>query len=367
MRNLGLYIHIPFCTGKCPYCDFYSINADEKLMDRYLDALLRDIRGQDKYAIDSIYFGGGSPSIFGAGRIAEALENIYKQFKVIEPCEITVECRPMEGLDYSYWAGFFKTLSKAGANRLSLGLQSVNGTELKILNRRADAENVMDTVEAAKSCVIQNISLDLMLGIPGQTIRSLGKSIDFCLDSDVTHISAYMLKIEDGTPFAEMELDLPCEEEVCDLYLHLAARLEKAGIYQYEISNFAKKGFESRHNLKYWRCEEYLGFGAAAHFFINGERYCYPRDISYYIEGKPGIFDSAGGDFGEYAMLKLRLAEGLNENEVMERFSHNIPKEMHEKAGKFQNMGLAVCDKNGIRLTRKGFLLSNTVISEIIL
>lgn len=369
---IGLYIHIPFCAGKCPYCDFYSVCAGKDAMDNYCGAVTNSIhRWGEKLnrSFDTLYFGGGTPSLLGAERLAGLVAQALSGFNNCRNTglEITVECNPSHtgAPDSSF---DFEKLAKAGVNRISLGLQSAVDKERAALGRRGVAADTARAVERAKAAGITNISLDMMIGIPGQTPNSLRQSIDFCAAAGITHVSAYMLKIEDGTPFAAQKekLNLPDEDAVCDFYLQAVEALEQAGFMQYEISNFARPGFESRHNLKYWRCEEYLGIGPAAHSFIDGKRFFYPRDLNSFISGCEPVPDGEGGGFDEYAMLRLRLNEGLTERGTLERYGFGIPKTMREKAKLFEEEGLLLSDVKGISFTPRGFLLSNIIIGELL-
>ena len=278
-------------------------------------------------------------------------------------CEVTAECNPS-----SVDSEFFKELFSAGFNRISMGMQSAVDNERRALGRLADSRKVAAAVDAAARAGFDNVSLDLMLGVPGQTMESLEKSVDFCLSSGVKHVSMYILKIEEGTVFYKRKntLDLPDEDAQCDLYMRAFELLDDHGFVQYEISNAAIPGFESRHNLKYWNGEEYFGAGPAAHSFLNGKRFFFPRDIDYFIKGGAPVDDGEGGGFEEYAMLRLRLTEGLTEEAVRERFGFSIPVKMRDAAKEFQRMGLTVVDGNGIRLTRRGFLLSNVIIGKLL-
>ena len=359
MEPIGLYVHFPFCAGKCPYCDFYSAPADSSRMDAYTDAVIRSIRARlsqgERY--DTVYFGGGTPSLLGRRlvRIAEALRN--------EPIrEFTVECNPSRVED-----GLFDALRKAGVNRVSMGLQSAVDAERRALGRTADSTLVLRRVRQAQAAGIRNISLDLMLGIPGQTPESLQTSLDFCRDAGVTHVSAYILKIEEDTPFGKMRdrLELPDEDTVCELYLQACGALEASGFSQYEISNFAKPGFESRHNLKYWNDEPYAGIGPAAHAFVGGRRFFYPRDTEGFLRGDPPVPDGEGGGFAEYAMLRLRLCEGLTERGTRERFGFPIPQSVYRRARRIPPQYLTA-DESGLRLTREGFLVSNAILAELL-
>lgn len=366
MKNhIGLYLHIPFCRSKCPYCDFYSMCGSEGEIDAYVHALRRKI-SESAEALqrkaDTLYIGGGTPSVLGADRLKSLVEQAKSDF-LTDGAEITVECNP-----YGLNPDFFETLATAGVNRVSLGLQSAVDGERRILGRLSDAEGVRRAVLWAKRAGISNLSLDVMLGIPHQTAQTFHETLQFCLSLGVPHISAYMLKIEAGTPFEKRKdsLGLPDDDQTADLYLQLCETLEQNGLAQYEISNFARPGFQSRHNLKYWHCEAYLGLGPAAHSFLDGKRFYYPRDLQAFLGGKPPVPDGTGGDFTEYAMLALRLCEGLSEKKVQTRFGHGIPQEMRLRAAPLASHGLLHMDTDGIRLTRTGFLVSNAVLAELL-
>lgn len=365
LNNAGIYIHIPFCRSKCPYCDFYSLRLDEDSADAYTDSLLRRIPAlASRYGVsaDTIYLGGGTPSALGAERIARIV-GAAREFAG-NGAEITVECNPFDaakkGLD-------FALLKEAGVNRISMGMQSANDGERRALGRLSGRDDVSLAVRRARDAGIENISLDLMLAVPGQTVDSLRDSVAFCADAGVCHVSAYILKIEEGTRFFERrgELALPDEDKTCELYFTACEGLEKRGFIQYEISNFAKRGCESRHNLKYWNCEEYLGIGPSAHSFIGGGRFFFPRDTESFIANCEPVNDGEGGSFEEYLMLRLRLCEGLIFSEVKERFGHGVPENIIEKCERFSRAGLTVCDGEHIALTRRGFLVSNAVIAEL--
>ena len=368
----GLYIHIPYCRSKCPYCDFYSAGFDETLSGGYCSALIDEIKtnrrtagftGTADLSFDTIYFGGGTPSVIGGERIGKIIEAAKEYYSISENPEITVECNPS-----TVDEDFFKMIESYGANRISLGLQSAVDAERRALGRLADKNQVRTAVQGAKKSGIENISLDLMLGVPNQTIQSLDESIGFCIDAGVTHISAYMLTIEENTVFFKRreKLKLPDEDTVCEMYLHTIERLESSGFHQYEISNFAKKGYESRHNLKYWNCEEYLGLGPSSHSFIKGKRFYFPRSTADFMNGKAAVFDDVGGSEEEYIILKLRLSDGLSGSEYKGRFGRNIPEKTIKKALAFEKQGLMKVTDDHISLTRNGFLVSNYVISEII-
>lgn len=362
LKPIGLYIHIPFCKGKCPYCDFYSLTPRGNIINEYTDELCRRLSAQ-KREFDTVYFGGGTPSLLGEDNISRIMEKIG----TAPSCEITLECNPSDtgGKDSSFDFGLIK---KAGINRISMGLQSASDEERRFLGRRAGADDAQRAVEKAKKAGIDNISLDLMLGLEGQNAESVARSIEFCTRLGARHLSAYLLKLEQGTPLYTQKnsLRLPDEDEVADLYLFAVSQAEKNGFFQYEISNFSQKGYESKHNLKYWQCEEYLGLGAAAHSFVDGKRYYYERDIDYFLGGGEPTYDGEGGDREEYIMLSLRLTRGLNESDYFGKYHQVLPKAFHEKAEFFKTKGL-MNNTNGVfSLTPKGFLLSNRIIFELI-
>lgn len=334
-------------------------------MDNYCAALQQRISESAsalQCKVDTLYIGGGTPSVLGAERLKNLVNRAKRDF-LTDEAEVTVECNP-----YKLPPDFFKVLAEVGVNRISLGLQSANDTERRTLGRRSDRQTVETAVKAAQTAGIQNISLDVMLGVPDQTEKSLAETLDFCLSLGVPHISAYILKVEENTPFwrRREQYNFPDDDKTADFYLQLCETLENGGILQYEISNFAKSGFESRHNLKYWHCEEYLGLGPAAHSFLNGKRFYFSRDFEAFLKGNAPTPDGNGGDFTEYAMLALRLTEGLRESRVLARFGHKIPDEMHKKAQIFVKSGYMAADEEHIALTRKGFLLSNAILAELL-
>ncbi|MGN0448216.1 MAG: radical SAM family heme chaperone HemW [Acutalibacteraceae bacterium] len=359
----GIYIHIPFCKSKCPYCDFYSFIPKQQEKDSYLKAVLSQLekyKTEVKTEVDTLYFGGGTPSFFGGERLSEIITSVKENY-TLKNAEITVECNP-SSVDETV----VKSLSRAGVNRISMGLQSADDNERKILGRLSQKDEVKNAIELFKNYGIDNISLDLMLGVPYQTEESLKKSLDFVISQKIKHISCYMLKIEEGTPFSKMALSLPDENSVCDMYLFTAEYLKSHGFSHYEISNFALPGYESRHNLKYWHCEEYLGIGPSAHSFLNGRRFYFSRDFEKFITDPTPIFDGEGGDEEEYIMLRLRLSEGLTQEDYKKRFGKSIPEKIIKKAVMLQKHGLINLSDEGISLTETGFLLSNSIISQLL-
>lgn len=365
MKNIGLYLHVPFCKSKCPYCDFYSFSGKENQKNEYTKVLKERILSSISILQckgNTLYIGGGTPSVLGAENLAILVKTCKSGF-LTDNAEITVECNP-HGLDED----FFKVLYASGVNRISMGLQSAVDNERRILGRLSNRNQVEIAVKTAQKVGFDNITLDVMLGIPDQTESSLRETLDFCISLGIPHISAYMLKIEENTHFYKNKhkYNFPDDDLTADLYLQMCKTLENNGIMQYEISNFAKPDFESQHNLKYWHCEEYLGLGPSAHSFLNGKRFYYDRDFQDFMNGNSPIEDGNGGDFTEYAMLNLRLTEGLNENKVFDRFGHPIPKKIYDKSKIFIDNGYMIRNENGLALTRKGFLISNTILANIL-
>lgn len=345
----GLYIHIPFCLTKCGYCDFYSLKYNSQTVENYVEAMIKKLKSID-YIFDTVYFGGGTPSAIGAENLSEILSHTHYK----ENAEITVEVNPK-----SFNNSFFDILFENGFNRISIGMQSAADDELKKLSRNHKFSDVKETVAKAKKAGFKNISLDIMLGIEGQTINSLKETLDKAISLQPTHLSCYMLKIEEGTPFSKAKLDLPCENDVCDMYLFLCEYLEKNGYNQYEISNFAKNEFQSKHNLLYWKCKEYLGLGPAAHSFIDSKRYYYPNDINYFLEGKEMIFEDTGGDLYDYIMLGLRLKEGLD-------ISRLDNKNLFKKIQMYCEKGFGAIKNNRFSLNTRGFLVQNTILCDLL-
>ena len=361
----GLYFHIPFCLSKCGYCSFYSFRANEEQKDLYLSALLSHIDEwgkKESLAFDSIYFGGGTPSVFGGKRILAVLKKVRENFDISSSCEITVEVNPSSADDE-----LFVHLKKAGVNRISMGVQSAVSKERKAIGRLSDESQVLSALGLCKRYGFENVSLDLMLGLPFQTKESLEKSLDFILSCGCKHVSTYMLKLESGTPLFERQNDysFPDEDAVCELYLKTCETLKKSGFEHYEISNFSLPGFQSRHNNKYWLCGEYLGIGPGAHSFMGGKRFFYESDFYGFLNGAKPIFDCDGGDEEEFVMLALRLSRGLVFEEYKSRFGKDYPKEKLKKAEELQKHGLLTISESSLSLTEKGFLLSNSIIAEL--
>lgn len=369
MANLGIYIHVPFCESKCGYCDFYSAPAQEGQREAYTDAVIRFLKALPFSAdtADTVYFGGGTPTLLDSEQLIRILDAVNDRYPLTKDAEITLEANPARDLKQP-----LTKLHKAGFNRLSMGAQSFDDSCLSTLGRRHNSEQIPLAVLDARQAGFENISLDLMLGIPNQNLDSLDRAIDGCVALDIPHLSAYLLKIEPGTPFDCPSIRKQCadDEVQSDFYLHLINRLTEAGYQQYEISNFAKNGLVSRHNVKYWRCEEYLGIGPAAHSYFDGKRFFLPRDLNSFLTGcdfpeRLFVADGTGGDFEEKLMLGLRLAHGINLPALCRDYGRQIDPLM-VKLNPLIDHRLVNWDGTTLSLTPNGMLLSNQIIGSLL-
>ena len=366
MNPVGLYIHIPFCVKKCNYCDFFSINATAEEMDIYTDNLIANLSNWSivikERCVDTVYFGGGTPSVLGTERINRILSDVFNNFNVDKSAEITIEVNPN-----STGLVDFNSLSCNGINRISMGLQSAVDEELRILGRSHTFSDASYSIERIIASGIDNFSLDVMLGIPLQTFESLDKTLNFCIDSGATHISTYMLKIENNTSFYinRSKYVFADDDMPADLYEHTCKRLSSAGFRHYEISNFCKENYISRHNMKYWLLEDYIGTGPSAHSLLDGKRYYYPRNIQDFYENNLK-FESHGHTLEEYIMLSLRTDTGLVFSKYNELFNIHPSEKLINEAKNLEKLGLVMVDNNSVRLTEKGYLVSNAVISRFL-
>ena len=373
---LGLYIHVPFCRSKCQYCDFYSFTCkDDKQMDQYLDAVCDHIKEAGalapNYKVDTIYFGGGTPSFFGAEGMAIILTTIRRHFDVDGSAEITFEANPDSVNDR-----LLHRLYAEGFNRVSLGIQTDNDETLKKLGRPHTYAQAVNAYQRIRKAGFRNVSIDLMYGLPGQTLRTWQDTLDNVLKLLPEHISCYGLKVEEGTPLYEYKdaANLPDDDLQADMYLAAVETLRGRGFRQYEISNFCRKNMISRHNMKYWTGGEYLGFGPSASSDFAGKRFTLTRDLTTYIQG---IRD--GGEVmddvqeiplreraGEYLMLRLRTSQGIAADEYERLFL--LPFEpLGEVLAKHRAFGYTgINDEGRWHLTPKGYLLSNTIISDLL-
>lgn len=363
MNTLGIYIHVPFCGKKCSYCDFYSLRYNKKNAELYLRAILRNIQyySDRSHIVDTVYFGGGTPSLLPAESIAQTIEKIGECFRISENAEITLEANPN-----TLTPDKLRQLFSCGVNRLSIGVQSMLDSELKFLGRTHTADRAKKAVLDAADAGFRNISCDLMIALPNQTAESVEFSVNELTALPVNHISAYILKIEDGTPFDDQNIHdiMPDEDSTAELYLNMVDLLKKKGFTQYEISNFAKSGFESRHNCRYWKCRDYLGIGPAAHSCYKGKRFAIMPNLQEFIDAphqKIYITDESPCGFEESAMLRLRLAEGLNIGECGDRADEII-----KKIPQLKKAGYVTYENGRLALTAKGFLMSNSIIEFLI-
>lgn len=367
---LGLYIHIPFCKAKCAYCDFYSLAHSEEKMDAYMAALLRHLEEVAPRAagmqVDTVYFGGGTPSYLGAARLCRILQTVLRRYGVTRDAEITLEANPDSAGDWKE----LRRLRRAGFNRLSLGVQSTDDVLLRRIGRVHTYEQVQQAVKAARQAKFTNLSLDLIYGLPGQTVEDWQRTLADAVALGPEHLSCYGLKLEEGTPLWQQRqtLTLPDDDAQADMYLYTVAALGEMGYEQYEISNFAKPGKASRHNLKYWNMEEYAGFGPGAHSDFGGVRYGYVRDIDSYIAGKLVLSESENDstlarDY-EYVMLSLRTAAGIDRQTFEKRYRQRF-QPMETLFEQYEKAGLALPTEGGWRLTPKGFLVSNSIIAAL--
>ena len=370
-KPIGLYIHIPFCVKKCEYCDFCSFPIKEtEWKNHYINRLCEEIREYKKHAlaVDSIFFGGGTPSLLSFDEIDKIFDSVNSTFNVLDNAEITFEVNPgtvsKEKLCY---------IASKGVNRISIGLQSIHDNEMKILGRIHNYSDFLNAYHWSRDAGINNINVDLMYGIPTQTEKSLMQTLDAVTSLNPEHISLYGLILEEGTPFFDKQYDLPLPEldEECDMYDMAISFLKERGYSHYEISNYSYKGFECKHNLKYWHCDEYVGVGVAAYSYFDKCRYGNSRDIYEYLSGDKTKCDrekieDVNSRAYDYVMLRLRLAEGFSLKEYQNLFGYNFTKGREDILGRLSKAELLTISNDNISLTEKGFYVSNSILTELI-
>ena len=380
MKGLGLYIHIPFCVSKCKYCDFYSIaGVDEEGKDKYLEALLchmSEYKLQTKnYVVSSVYLGGGTPSLLSEKQLKTLMKAVKKNFRLSQRCEISMEVNPGTVDEHK-----LRAIRKTGVNRLSIGAQSFHEGELRTCGRIHTPEEIYGCILDARKAKFENISLDLMYGLPSQTKKALFENLDNAFNMNVDHISLYGLKIEEGTPFwyDRHNLDLPDEDEEREMYFEAVELLRHAGYRQYEISNFAKRHKACKHNLRYWNCDEYIGFGPGAHSYFGGKRFSFKKNLGLYINSfnennKPSetlvdeyIDIPPQAHVAEYVMLRFRLHEGVNLAKFYKRFGRSFEDMYYEKMLPFLNSGHIIKNKTGYAFSLDGMYVSNYILSRIV-
>ena len=375
MKEIGIYIHIPFCIKKCEYCDFISYCNKKEYVPQYINALKKEIKNNinKEYKITTIYIGGGTPSSIEENYIADIIETIKlnmndEDLKDFENIEVTIEVNP--GTVNKEKLQVYK---KIGINRLSIGLQETHNELLKSIGRIHTYEEFIKTYNLARKIGFNNINVDLMIALPNQTIQDIKENLEKITKLNPEHISVYSLILEEGTPFYnkynENKIKLPDEELERNMYWYVKNTLENNGYMHYEISNFSKKGFESKHNMNCWNQEEYLGFGVAAHSYNNKIRYSNTNSIEEYIKGSNKIIheEQTLEDMQkEYMLLGLRKIEGINIQKFKNKFAQNPIFIFKEQLNKLVYEELIIVDGNEIKLTNKGLDLANIVWEEFV-
>ena len=372
---LELYIHIPFCVKKCAYCDFLSAPADRDAREAYVSALLREIRsfpgeyGLDNREVISVFVGGGTPSLLEGVRMKEIMDALREHFLFAPDAEITVEANPGT-LDREK----LRLYGRSGINRLSLGLQSASDRELRVLGRIHTCGDFLESYRNARKEGFANINVDLISAVPGQTYEEWIRNLRTVAELGPEHISAYSLIIEPGTPFAQMELDLPDEDTEYRMYEDTAAVLGEYGYRQYEISNYAREGFACRHNAGYWKRTEYLGIGLGAASLFEGRRFHNTVDMKEYLadSGRPGAMRkdmenlTRQDEEEEYMFLGLRMTEGVSESKFEEQFREKMTDVYGAVLRKYEKMGLLQKKGDFWSFTRKGIHVSNGVLADFL-
>ena len=374
MKELGLYIHIPFCKKKCDYCDFLSFENKNELIDNYIEILINEIKNEAKkiskeeYEITTIYFGGGTPSFIDLKYIINILEILKENFN-LNNAEITLEINPGT-VDENKLRTYFKN----GINRLSIGLQETNNNLLKQLGRIHTYDDFLETYNIARKIGFKNINIDLMIGIPNQTLFNIDSSLEKIINLNPEHISVYSLILEENTKLEKKILNkeyiLPEEKFERKMYWKVKEKLEKNNYIQYEISNFSKQNYESKHNLNCWNQEEYIGFGLGAHSYFNNIRYSNTDDINKYLKNNEEKIihekQTREEKMKEYMMLGLRKIEGVSISKFEQKFSIHPLFYFRFEISKLEEIDLIEVDLDNIKLTKKGLDLANQVFQEFV-
>ena len=388
----GVYLHIPFCKSRCSYCDFATdVWRSDDAVERYVAALCNEIRGgsltgrecvkavkkEDPLTTvrvsaitDTIYFGGGTPSLLSPRQVERILNAVRSTFDITLDAEITMEMNPATVTPEK-----LKAYREVGINRASFGVQTFNDRDLKLLARGHDANDARNTFTMLRDAGFENVSFDLIAGLPGQSFNDWSRNLDEAIAMEPEHISLYLLEIHEGTPLAAQirseRRPLPDEDLAADMYELMLKRLSAVGYEQYEISNFAKLGKHSHHNIKYWQLEPVYGFGVSAHSFDGRERYANHRDTTKYVTSiengdSPESYREKIETMSEYVFLGLRLTKGIDLAEFKSRFGIAFDDNYHREVEHLKNLGLIEIDDQHIKLTRKGMLFSNEVFSEFV-
>lgn len=381
-KELELYIHIPFCVKKCSYCDFLSFPAGQELQEAYVRQLIREIEAQAPlgrdHLVTSVFLGGGTPSLLDPSLILNIMSAVRHSFCVSEDAEITIECNPGSTLRHK-----FAVYKKAGINRLSIGLQSAENTELRMLGRIHSYEEFLKCYQGARMEGFDNINVDLINCIPMQTMKTWRKTLRQVTMLRPEHLSVYNLIVEEGTPYYEMQqkglLMLPDEDEQEEIDTFTREFLSKNGYERYEISNYAREGKLCRHNVGYWTEVPYLGFGIGAASYYDGTRWSNTRDINSYLgaelaapEGLSGIRAESrrlteADKMEEFMFLGLRMVNGVSETEFLQRFGRTMDNVYGRVLDKYVENGLIIREGYRYRLSERGMDISNTVLSDFLL
>ncbi len=373
MNITSIYIHTPFCRQKCRYCDFPSFAGKEYLTDEYFSCVIEEIKNSPHRGkkISTIFFGGGTPSLVHEKYIAMVLEELNKNFSIEPGCEITIETNPG-----TLTKTKLDSYHRSGINRISVGVQSHDDKVLKILGRIHSSEDVIRSVDMIRQAGFENYNLDIMCALPTQKLSDLEKSLEFAVRLEPTHISAYSLIIEEGTPFYDMKdsLDLPGEDEERMMYHLCKEYLSSYGYDRYEVSNYSKKGYECRHNLYCWQHEDYIGFGSAAHSFVLPQRWENTEDPYEYIgrikeNSSPAVFSeylTAEELTEEYIMLSLRTTEGINVRKLQNKYGYDILSDKKREIDSLMKYGFIGMNKDNIFITTEGFDISDSITLKLI-
>ncbi len=374
----GVYLHLPFCKSRCSYCDFATdVYRSSETVERYVKAICQEISAfqspisNPKSQIETIYFGGGTPSLLSPKQVEKILDAVSQKFSIAENSEITMEMNPA-----TMTLETVKNYRTLGVNRASFGAQTFDDTELKRLGRKHTAADVRETIALLRKAGFENVSFDLIAGLPRQTLADWKRNLNEALKLKPEHLSLYLLEIHESTPLAEQirsgRQPLPDEELAAEMYEILQAETAKAGFEQYEISNFCRPNFASRHNSKYWMLDAVFGFGCSAHSFDGGNvRYANERDTAKYVEmiekqGEAIVFKEEIDVVSEFIFLGLRLMKGIDLAEFERKFSFKIEEKFKSELEKLREFGLIEWTENNLRLTKKGMLFSNEVFAAFV-
>lgn len=373
MKSLGVYIHIPFCVRKCNYCDFLSAPATKEQIAVYVSALKREIESEAvqyrDYEVTTVFLGGGTPSLLEAQQVTEVLDVLRKEYVVVEDAEITIEMNPGTATKEKLQA-----LQKVGINRLSIGLQSANDNELRMLGRIHSYDMFLETYHSARMCGFDNINIDLMSGLPGQKIEDWEHTLQTIIDLKPEHISAYSLIIEEGTEIyqnIERYPALPSEEEDRMMYHKTKELLRKYGYERYEISNYAKSGYESKHNCVYWKRGAYVGFGLGASSMVDDLRWKNTEELAKYIDNIKDIKQeqeklTRQDCMEEFMFLGLRMMEGVSKQEFFENFGISMQEMYGDVLKKWENQNMLYQDDKSVRLTEEGIDICNMIFLDFL-